>query len=185
MNKSTILKMVIAGFSLAVLSGCANTRAIEADQLNVETGYIEAKSNGRLTDNIKVETENFKGTTKIYLSPNSMPALDNENAKKAIEKVLREYNFSNSNGDYTLFAKITRNHTGTFTTTRENTINYKLVNNLNNEVVFDKDVESKGKVSIAWHKHIIGNSYETAHRSGRDSLEKNFKKLIQLLNDYQ
>lgn len=118
----------------------------------MEDNYVDVRHDNKFKDNIKVETEGFRGTSKFALKLKTMPSLDNENAKKAIKNVLEEYDFYNKQGDYTLFAKIKRNYTGGFTTTRENTINYKLINNSNDKIVFDEDIESKGETKLPWHK---------------------------------
>lgn len=179
MKISTVYKMAVAGLALAVLSGCANTRAIQSSELDTDYGYAVAQENV-LTDNLSVEVEGFKGTSKFGFSGRTMPALDNNEATKALIQVLDSSEFYNSNGEYKLLATLVDDHTGMFTTSRSNIINYKLVNTISNETVFNEDVKGEGETTV--NNHFFGNTYETAHRSGSAALEDNFKKLVNLLS---
>lgn len=109
-----------------------------------------------------------------------MPALDNEEARKALVNVLTVSGFYNPNGEYQLTASMEDDHTGMFTTSRSNVINYELIKTNTNTVIFNEDIGGEGETTV--NNVFFGNAYETAHRSGSAALEDNFKSLVNLLS---
>lgn len=172
---------MIVGVSLIVLSGCVNTRAIKGDELNTDTGYIVSPSS-QVANNTKVEVDNFKGTSSFGPSLKTMPTLDNNEAKEALTSVLKNSGFYNADGDFTLKATMVDPDAGGISKYwRTVIINYKLTNNVINQVVFDKDIVGKGETPNTARLGVFGNTYEFAHQSGSVALEENFKKLIEKL----
>lgn len=182
MKTTNFIKLAIAGLSLAILSGCVNTRAIESNELNTNTGYV-ASPLSQVTNNIKVEVDNFKGTSSFGPSLKTMPALDNNEAKEALTSVLKNSGFYNADGDFTLKATMVDPDAGGISKYwRTVIINYKLTNNVMNQVVFDEDIVGKGETPNRAVLGVFGNTYEFAHQSGSLALEDNFKSLVNLLS---
>lgn len=178
--KSNFIKLAIAGLSLAILSGCANTRALEVNDVSNDVGYI-APNESELANNIQVETQDFVGTDKFMLKNQTMPTFNNSEAKKAIIKVLKEANLHNVSGEYKLTASLEKDHVGVFTTSRELIINYKLVNINTNQLVFEEIIKTDGSSKSCG---MFCNAYEVAYDSGLDAFDKNFYEMTILVGNH-
>lgn len=179
--KSNFIKLVIIGLFLISISGCANTRALEVNDVSNDVGYI-AQNQSILANNIQVEAEKFTGTSKVMIKNDTMPTFDNNDAKEAIAKVLKRANLYNSNGEYRLTATLDRDYTGAFTTSRNLVINYTLTDIRNNRVVFNEKVNTDGSTTV--NNIFFGNTYETAYRSGLDAFNKNFYEMTILIGNH-
>lgn len=179
--KKNIDRLMIVGVLLIVLSGCANTRALEVNDVSNDVGYI-AQNQSVLANNIQVETQDFVGTDKFMLKDQTMPTFNNSEAKKAIIKVLKEANLHNVSGEYKLTASLEKDHVGVFTTRRELIIKYKLVNINTNQLVFEEIIKKDGNTTV--NNIFFGNTYETAYRSGLDAFNKNFHEMTILIGNH-
>lgn len=180
MIKTNMRKMILAGLSLVVLSGCANTRALEVNDISNEVGYV-APSHSELANNIQVEAEKFTGTSRVMIKNDTMPTFDNNDAKEAIAKILKRANLYNSNGEYRLTATLDRDYTGAFTTSRNLVINYTLTDIRANRVVFRESVNTDGRSKSCG---MFCNAYEVAYKSGLDAFNKNFYEMTILVGNY-
>lgn len=179
-----LLKVVAVGISLVLLSGCASPFISPADvdrsAYKVDPSE-KVSSNHKLSNDVTVETTGFLETTKVYIKRNSKSNLNDENAKKAIEKSLKAAGmFGGLSGDYTLKATLVDSDIGNIFSTRsykrKMIINYKLINDISGEVIYDKTItgHGKGEFYIITFDHY-GREQDVAEKAFKD----NFRQLIE------
>lgn len=174
------IKVLIAGVSLVLLAGCANTKAVTSQDAYYKS--TEVVSNSKLSNNIQVEAEGFRETSKNLFSENRTSSINNSEAKKAIEESLKTAGLFSQEGSYVLKASLLDSDLAGFwgqkTEEREISINFLLEDSYNN-VIYNKDIVGKGEneigfISLQWkEEHIV------ATRAYRDA----FRQLIEDLKD--
>jgi hypothetical protein len=191
MKTINFIKLAIATISIALVTGCANTRPADVNN----SGYHEAQTvpaSHRLSNAVAVEADGFVGTSKFMMSGRTASNLDNNTAKKAVESSLDSAGMLASNEAkalYKLFVTHVEDDTMTGNevfTTRNNwaglvitiTLNYQLVDNATGTTIYNSDTTSEG-VHDKWRGNIFANWYELQRQSVERSYQDNFRQLIE------
>lgn len=174
------IKVLIAGVLLAVLSGCASPRIQSAgiDESAYEANSVPASHT--LHRNVSVKTEGFLETSKNLFAENNKSSLNDEDAKKAIERSLDHAGMlGNSNSEYVLTAKLIDADLGNIwvnkASRREITIEYNLVS-LFSENIYDNIITGVGENDF---KIITFDNYGREKRAAEKAYKDNFRQLIE------
>lgn len=177
-------KLLVVFVLMIFISGCASPRIKPA---GVEETLYEVEEDKRVSSDhflykgISVETEDFLETTRYYMSQKSIPSLNNEDAKLAIERTLDSANLlSSDNSSYLLKATLTDADRGSVFSARTSMrrdiiVNYRLIERESNNVVYDKDITGIGRGNF----YIITFNYYGRQREVAEmSFNHNFEQLI-------
>lgn len=178
------IKVLIAGVSLALLAGCASPRIQSAgvDESSYEANSVSASHT--LHRNVSVKTEGFLETSKNLFAENNKSNLDNEDARKSIERSLDYAGMlGNANSEYVLKARLVDADLGNIWVNkgskREITIEYNLVS-LFDENLYDNIITGVGENDFK----IIGfDNYGREKRAAEKAYNDNFRQLIEDLKD--
>lgn len=181
------IKVLIAGVSLVVLSGCTSVGSQPTG--NEEATYYTSSGVSQdyeLFENISVETHEFLETTKNAFSAKSTANLNNENAKKVIEASLNEANLlARGEGRYLLTARLVdADLAGVFIGTNRNekrsiTIEYNLVDLFNQSSLYDNVITGRAERDAPF----VANAWTQQKITSEIAYKDNFRQLIEDLKD--
>lgn len=181
------IKMLIAGVSLAVLSGCASVGPQPTGN-EYATYYTSSgvAQDHELFENVSVETHEFLETTKNHLSSKSTANLNNENAKKVIEASLDEANLlAGGEGRYLLTARLVdADLAGVILGTNRNekrsiTIEYNLVDLFDQGSLYDNVITGNADRNAPF----MANAWTQQKITSEIAYKDNFRQLIEDLKD--
>lgn len=185
MKIKNLFKSAIAIGSLVVLSGCASMGPTATGvSESVYTSNSQVSNQHRLSNNVKVETEEFLETSRNAYSSRATANLNNSDAKKAIESSLANAGMlARSGGEYTLRAiMVDPDLSGTITGSnrswnREITIRYLLTGN--NRTVYDRTITGVANRDKGGLHNVWSEQKTTSEIAYRDS----FRQLIEDLKN--
>ena len=176
------IKVLIAGISLAVLSGCANTKAVTSQDIYYTSEKVNSQH--KFSNNIEVDKlDGFLETSKNLFSEAKTSNLNEAEARRALEKSLDEAGMlSNGSADYLLDISLIDADLASLMSDRmeerEITIRYTLKNPLVN-TVYKNVITGRGENEIGFIGFQWKEEHITATRAYRDVL----RQLIEDLKD--
>lgn len=178
---NNIFKLLVAGVSLAVLSGCANTQAVSGEESYYSNGKVDY--NHKLYKNVSVEkVDDFLETSKNLFSDKKTSNLNNEEARIALEKSLKASGMlSNGYADYSLDATLVDADLASLMSDRMEernvSIEYNLKysgNNIYSNVITGNGENEVGFIYLQWKEE---------HNTSKKAYKDNFRQLIEDLKD--